>query len=42
MYQIVSSVKYCHSKGVIHKDIKPSNIFVDKDRLYILNDYGVS
>jgi calcium-dependent protein kinase len=29
MYQIFSSVFYCHSMGIIHRDLKPENILID-------------
>jgi len=29
MYQIFSSVFYCHCMGIIHRDLKPENILID-------------
>ncbi|XP_067001568.2 eukaryotic translation initiation factor 2-alpha kinase 1 isoform X3 [Anabrus simplex] len=29
--QIVNGIHYIHSQGIVHHDIKPSNIFVNKD-----------
>lgn len=29
MYQIFSSVFYCHNMGIIHRDLKPENILID-------------
>ena len=29
MYQLLSSVFYCHNQGIIHRDLKPENILVD-------------
>jgi len=30
MYQIFSSVNYCHSMNIIHRDLKPENILIEK------------
>lgn len=32
----------CHSKMVIHRDVKPENIFLFGDRDYILGDFGIA
>ena len=40
--EIVSGLAYCHAKEVVHLDLKPTNILVDKyDRLKIA-DFGLS
>lgn len=28
-YQILDAIEFCHSKGVLHRDLKPKNIFID-------------
>jgi serine/threonine protein kinase len=42
LIQLCSGLQYAHKKGIIHRDINPSNIFVQQnDRLKIL-DFGLS
>merc|ERR1719247_3133437 len=28
MYQTISAIRYCHDKGVVHKDLKPENVMI--------------
>ncbi len=41
--QLVSALRYLHATGIVHLDIKPSNLLVEQgsERLY-LSDFGVS
>ncbi|EJW04030.1 CMGC/CDK/CDC2 protein kinase [Edhazardia aedis USNM 41457] len=39
--QILTAVNFCHSKGVLHRDIKPQNILIDKDFNIKLADFGL-
>jgi len=39
---IARALELCHSHDIIHRDIKESNVFVDKEGNYLLGDFGVS
>jgi serine/threonine-protein kinase len=39
---IADGLKFSHEKGIIHNDIKPSNIMVDKNNVLKIIDYGMS
>lgn len=39
---LLNGVAYIHSKGLIHLDIKPTNILLDQSNKAILTDFGLS
>ncbi|XP_057312215.1 maternal embryonic leucine zipper kinase-like [Hydractinia symbiolongicarpus] len=40
--QMVSAVKFCHTKNIAHLDIKPDNIIVNEELSIKLIDFGLS
>jgi len=43
MYSIVRGLDFCHSKGIMHRDIKPQNIIVNPDTKELkIIDWGLA
>ncbi len=40
--QICDGLGYAHSKGIIHRDIKPGNILIDTNGKPLLTDFGLA
>lgn len=36
-----SSLKYIHSSCIIHRNMKPQNIYIDDSNIYVLGDFGI-
>lgn len=41
-YQIVKGLKEIHSQGILHRDIKPDNIFLMRNGLIKIGDFSLS
>jgi len=42
MLQLTEALAYIHGHGLIHRDLKPTNIMVDEDRTVRLMDFGLA
>ncbi|KAK2955826.1 putative Cyclin-dependent kinase 2 like protein [Blattamonas nauphoetae] len=42
LYQLLAGVAYCHQRRVLHRDLKPQNLFLTRDLKLKLGDFGLA
>lgn len=40
--QVLDAFQYAHSKGIVHRDVKPSNIFLEPSNAVKILDFGIA
>ncbi|CAG8340888.1 unnamed protein product, partial [Penicillium nalgiovense] len=42
MAQLLEGIRYCHSHRILHRDLKPQNLLIDREGTLKLGDFGLA
>ena len=42
LYQILLSIKYCHFRRILHRELKHQNLLLDKKGIMKVGDFGLA
>lgn len=42
MQQLLAGLQHCHENGILHRDIKASNLLIDKSGMLKIADFGLA